>query len=148
MSFAISGVLALFAMAIVQCCVVPTQKKKILSKYPYSDGIRVYHDAHTISIEECSQDEEARVNLLFHFIQILAAIFGSFAHGGNDVANAIGPLITIWLIFSHGEVGTTTGTPILLLVYGGFGIILGLWILGRRVIETVGFNLTKITPAT
>jgi phosphate/sulfate permease len=83
MSFAISGGVALLAMICVQCCVVPTQKKRILSKFPYSDGIHVYQDTRTITIEDRSQDEEARVNLLFHFIQILAAIFGSFAHGGK-----------------------------------------------------------------
>jgi sodium-dependent phosphate transporter len=57
-------------------------------------------------------------------------------------------LITIWLIYSNGEIGSTVSTPIWLLAFGGVGIVLGLWLLGRRVIETVGFNLTKITPAT
>lgn len=148
MSFTISAVLALFAIVFVQCFVVPSQKKTILSKYPYTDGIHVYEDTNAITIEDKSKDQEARVNQLFHFIQILAAIFSSFAHGGNDVANAIGPMITIWLIYSQGTIETTAQTPIWLLVFGGIGIVLGLWFLGRRVIETVGFNLTKITAAT
>lgn len=148
MSFTIAGGLALSAIVIVQCFVVPYQRKKVLGIYPYADGIHVYQDASSIPIEDHSKDDEARVNLLFHFVQILAAIFSSFAHGGNDVANAIGPLITIWLIYTEGTVKTTAETPIALLAYGGIGIVLGLWILGKRVIETVGFNLTKITPAT
>ena len=95
-----------------------------------------------------AKDDETRVNLLFHFVQILAAIFSSFAHGGNDVANAIGPLITIWLVYTHGQASTKAETPLYLLAYGGLGIVVGLWFLGRRVVETVGFNLTKLTPAT
>lgn len=63
-------------------------------------------------------------------------------------SNAIGPLIAIWLIYTEGTTGSTSESPILLLLYGGVGIVLGCWVFGKRVIETVGTNLTKITPAT
>ena len=149
MSLTISAVVALVVMMVVQFLVVPRQKKKILNEHPYTSTIVVYHDdALPMTGEVGAKEEEERVNLLFHFIQILAAIFSSFAHGGNDVANAIGPLITIWLIYTQGSVSSKADTPIILLLYGGVGIVAGLWFLGRRVIETVGFNLTKITPAT
>jgi solute carrier family 20 (sodium-dependent phosphate transporter) len=94
------------------------------------------------------EESEAQVNKLFSFLQILAAIFSSFAHGGNDVSNAIGPLIAIWLIYTEGEVASSTQSPLWILLYGGVGIVLGLWVFGKRVIDTVGTNLTKITPAT
>lgn len=84
---------------------------------------------------------------LFSFLQILTAIFGSFAHGGNDVSNAIGPLIGLYLVFKEGKVSTESSTPEWILLYGGFGISLGLWILGRKVIKTIGEDLTKITPS-
>ncbi|KAI0218882.1 Sodium-dependent phosphate transporter 1 [Lamellibrachia satsuma] len=84
---------------------------------------------------------------LFSFLQILTAIFGSFAHGGNDVSNAIGPLVSLWLIGTTGTVSAKALTPIWILFYGGVGISLGLWIWGRRVIKTMGEDLTKITPS-
>ncbi|XP_030850550.1 sodium-dependent phosphate transporter 2-like [Strongylocentrotus purpuratus] len=80
-------------------------------------------------------------------LQILSAIFAAFAHGGNDVSNAIGPLVALWTIYANGNVDQKSGTPIWILVYGGAGITIGLWLLGRRVIETVGSNLTPITPS-
>ncbi|XP_033727623.1 sodium-dependent phosphate transporter 1-like [Pecten maximus] len=84
---------------------------------------------------------------LFSFLQILTAVCGSFAHGGNDVSNSIGPLIAIWMIAKEGTALQTSSTPVWILVYGGAGIIIGLWVWGRRVIKTVGDDLTKITPS-
>ncbi|CAF0835241.1 unnamed protein product [Rotaria sordida] len=84
---------------------------------------------------------------IFKYLQILTAIFGAFAHGGNDVSNAIGPLIGVWLIYVDGSVNARTSTPLWVLFYGGLGISVGLWVWGRRVIRTIGEDLTKITPS-
>ncbi|CAG9814554.1 unnamed protein product [Phaedon cochleariae] len=92
--------------------------------------------------------ENKSVSKLFSFLQALTAMFGSFAHGGNDVSNAIGPLITLWLIYSEGTVQQKAETPLFILLYGGLGISVGLWLWGRRVIETIGEDLTTITPST
>lgn len=92
-------------------------------------------------------EDPASVRLIFSSLQILTACFGSFAHGGNDVSNAIGPLIALWLIYHSGEVAQSAPTPWYLLMYGGLGIVAGLCILGRRVIKTIGNDLTKITPS-
>uniref|UniRef100_A0A8C7IPP2 Phosphate transporter n=1 Tax=Oncorhynchus kisutch TaxID=8019 RepID=A0A8C7IPP2_ONCKI len=100
------------------------------------------------SAEEDEGDKDKpTVYLLFHFLQILTACFGSFAHGGNDVSNAIGPLVALWMIYDQGGVMQDAATPIWLLFYGGVGICCGLWVWGRRVIQTMGKDLTPITPS-
>ncbi|XP_021356164.1 sodium-dependent phosphate transporter 1-B-like isoform X2 [Mizuhopecten yessoensis] len=97
-------------------------------------------------IRESIKDKPEVVKL-FSFLQILTAVFGSFAHGGNDVSNSIGPLVAIWMIAKEGTAMQASSTPLWILVYGGVGIVIGLWIWGRRVIKTVGDDLTKITPS-
>ncbi|XP_070534851.1 sodium-dependent phosphate transporter 2-like [Ptychodera flava] len=87
------------------------------------------------------------VAILFKFLQILSACFGGFAHGGNDVSNAIGPLTALWFIYKDGSVSQETATPLWILLYGGVGISIGLWVWGYRVIQTVGEDLTVVTPS-
>lgn len=62
-------------------------------------------------------------------------------------SNAIGPLIGLWLIYKDGSVTASSSTPLWVLFYGGIGISVGLWVWGRRVIRTIGEDLTKITPS-
>ncbi|KAG5835140.1 hypothetical protein ANANG_G00268990 [Anguilla anguilla] len=95
--------------------------------------------------DDAAPEDRPEVSLLFQFLQILTACFGSFAHGGNDVSNAIGPLVAIWLVYQSGKV--VGPTPVWLLLYGGVGICAGLWVWGRRVIQTMGRDLTPITPS-
>ncbi|XP_045406023.1 sodium-dependent phosphate transporter 1 [Lemur catta] len=99
------------------------------------------------SLEEWYDQDKPEVSLLFQFLQILTACFGSFAHGGNDVSNAIGPLVALYLVYYTGDVSSKVATPIWLLLYGGVGICMGLWVWGRRVIQTMGKDLTPITPS-
>ncbi|KAH3709863.1 sodium-dependent phosphate transporter 1-like isoform X2 [Dreissena polymorpha] len=84
---------------------------------------------------------------LFSFLQVLTAVFGSFAHGGNDVSNAIGPLVALWITATTGSAAQKAPVPIWILLLGGLGISVGLWVLGRRVMKTLGEDLTKITPS-
>lgn len=62
-------------------------------------------------------------------------------------SNAIGPLVALWLIYKQGGVMQEAATPVWLLFYGGVGICMGLWVWGRRVIQTMGKDLTPITPS-
>ncbi|CAF0722883.1 unnamed protein product [Adineta ricciae] len=92
-------------------------------------------------------NDSLEIATIFKYLQILTAIFGAFAHGGNDVSNAIGPLIGLWLVYVDGVIAAKSATPLWVLFFGGLGISVGLWVWGRRVIRTIGEDLTKITPS-
>jgi PiT family inorganic phosphate transporter len=71
----------------------------------------------------------------------------AFAHGSNDVANAIGPVAAVVTIVQTGEVTqSATVSPYILLI-GGIGIVIGLATYGFRVMATVGRNITELTPS-
>jgi sodium-dependent phosphate transporter len=63
-------------------------------------------------------------------------------------SNAIGPLITIWMIYTEGSVQQKSETPLYILFYGGVGMSVGLWVYGQRVMKTIGEDLTKIATST
>ncbi|KAI8065862.1 phosphate transporter [Gongronella butleri] len=86
---------------------------------------------------------------LFSFLQILTACTASFAHGSNDVANAVGPLASIFYIWQNAAVDTTgkVPVPIWVLVYGGIAIDIGLVTLGYRVMSKLGNNITYFSPS-
>ncbi|XP_060082876.1 sodium-dependent phosphate transporter 2-like isoform X2 [Ylistrum balloti] len=106
-------------------------------------------DSSTSDLEKGREQlkDEPKTAKLFSFLQVLTAVFGSFAHGGNDVSNAIGPLVSIWIIGTQGNALQKAETPLWILIFGGAGISIGLWVWGRRVIQTMGEDLTKITPS-
>ncbi|XP_074309899.1 inorganic phosphate transporter 2-1, chloroplastic [Silene latifolia] len=82
---------------------------------------------------------------VFGYMQVLSACFMSFAHGGNDVSNAIGPLAAALSIL-QGAGGTEIVIPTEVLLWGGFGIVAGLTMWGYRVIATIGKKITELTP--
>jgi len=86
------------------------------------------------------------VEKIFVYLQIMSACFVAFAHGANDVANAIGPLAGILSAIKSGVVGMKTQVPVLVLLLGGMGIVIGLATWGWRVIETIGKYITELTP--
>uniref|UniRef100_A0A1B0FET6 Phosphate transporter n=1 Tax=Glossina morsitans morsitans TaxID=37546 RepID=A0A1B0FET6_GLOMM len=88
------------------------------------ESINGYKTNNQMEIEE----ENEEVSMLFSFLQVLTATFGSFAHGGNDVSNAIGPLIALYMIYREGSVMQKAESPIYILIYGGIGISIGLWL--------------------
>lgn len=91
--------------------------------------------------------ELQQVERIFVFLQVLTACFVAFAHGSNDVANAIGPMSAAYQAVTTGQVTLKAGVPGWALMLGGFGIIVGLATWGWRVIETVGTRITELTPS-
>ncbi|OIT20827.1 PREDICTED: inorganic phosphate transporter 2-1, chloroplastic-like [Nicotiana attenuata] len=83
---------------------------------------------------------------VFGYMQVLSACFMSFAHGGNDVSNAIGPLAAALSILQGGLSAAEIVIPNDVLAWGGFGIVAGLAMWGYRVISTIGKKITELTP--
>jgi PiT family inorganic phosphate transporter len=86
------------------------------------------------------------VEKMFVYLQIMSACFVAFAHGANDVANAIGPVAAVLDIIKNGIISDVTTVPPWLLAFGGLGIVVGLATWGWRVIETIGKKITELTP--
>ncbi|WP_369599942.1 inorganic phosphate transporter [Hahella sp. SMD15-11] len=84
------------------------------------------------------------VSDLFTWPLILAAAFLSFAHGANDVANAVGPLAAITDALEHGVIHTKAAIPTWVMMVGAVGISIGLLLYGPRVIRTVGSEITEL----
>jgi len=84
---------------------------------------------------------------VFIVLQILTACALCFAHGSNDVANAVGPLAAVISIATSGAVEAQAQVAPWMLAVGGLGIVVGLGTWGYRVIETVGKRITELTPS-
>lgn len=95
---------------------------------------------------EVIEVEYQKVEKIFGFLQIMSACLMAFAHGANDVANAIGPLSASISILTTGVIAANTAVPTWALALGGFGIVVGLATWGWRVIETIGKKITELTP--
>ena len=79
---------------------------------------------------------------------VVTACCMAFAHGSNDVANAIGPLAAVVsVVTSGGEINASANLAWWILPLGGLGIVLGLAIFGHRVIKTIGQGITHLTPS-
>jgi phosphate/sulfate permease len=109
--------------------------------------IKTMEVSHPASTVEQSQDKHQGVEKIFVYLQILSACFVAFAHGANDVANAIGPLAAVVSVIKTGVVGLKATVPLWALLLGGIGIVFGLATWGWRVIETVGKKITELTPS-
>ena len=87
------------------------------------------------------------VERVFGVLMIVTACGMAFAHGSNDVANAIGPLAAVISVAQNGVIGAKSALPLWVLVLGGGGIVVGLATFGRHVIATVGKKITQLTPS-
>jgi len=88
----------------------------------------------------------ATVERVFGVLMIVTACSMAFAHGSNDVANAIGPVAAVVNVARTGVASQESAVSLWILVLGGVGIVLGLATFGRHVIATVGAGITDLTP--
>ena len=117
-----------------------------------ADLVAAAHSLHSRLRTEEPQSREMvdqkNVERIFIYLQIVSACFVAFAHGANDVANAIGPLSAVIAVVQSGAmVGASSSVPLWVLGMGGFGIVIGLATWGWRVMETVGKKITELTPS-
>ncbi|KAI9141091.1 phosphate transporter [Paraphysoderma sedebokerense] len=102
-------------------------------------------DIHNAAVRFDSKTEE-----LYSFLQVLTACAASFAHGSNDVANAVGPLSTIWYIYTNGdwpESANKVPVPLWILAFGGIAIDIGLVTYGYHVMRRLGNHITYQSPS-
>ena len=85
------------------------------------------------------------VEEIFRKLQVMTSCYVALAHGANDVANAMGPLAGIFIIFATKAVNPEIPVPVFLLAIGGVGIAVGVFTWGYKVIETLGSNITELT---
>nr|WP_298138702.1 inorganic phosphate transporter [uncultured Pseudomonas sp.] len=102
-----------------------------------------------VDIEADKAFHYASVEKVFAVLMIFTACSMAFAHGSNDVANAVGPLAAIvGVIQSGGEaVGAKAALPSWVLLLGAVGIVIGLATYGYKVIATIGKQITELTPS-
>jgi solute carrier family 20 (sodium-dependent phosphate transporter) len=84
---------------------------------------------------------------LFTYIQVFTACLNSFAHGANDVANAIAPISALVDIYQNGEVEAKSQVQKWILAYGGIGIVVGLLLYGYKIMKSLGYKMTILSPS-
>ncbi len=105
-------------------------------------------------IRRIEPDEAAEAASRFHTVEkvfgvlmICTACAMAFAHGSNDVANAVGPVAAVISVAQTGMIEQKSALPLWVLMVGGVGIVLGLSTYGWRVIRTIGQKITHLTPS-
>ena len=105
------------------------------------------HSSLIEKLHENAYKIDEKSDKLCSWLQIFTSCFSSFAHGSNDVANAVAPLATIFSIYQYNEISETMVVPIWILVVGGAGIVIGLATWGYKIIDRIGRELTKVSPS-
>ncbi len=95
---------------------------------------------------EGMENRNQSLRKLFHLPLICGAALLSFAHGSNDVANAVGPLAAILHSAESGSLTNEVGVPLWVMLIGAAGISLGLFLFGPRIVRIVGEEITKMNP--
>jgi PiT family inorganic phosphate transporter len=103
-----------------------------------------------LHVEKAATTEEQTVSVekIFAILMVLTACCMAFAHGSNDVANAIGPLAAVVSVVSNdGVILSNAALAWWILPLGGLGIVAGLALFGHRVMKTIGQGITHLTPS-
>jgi PiT family inorganic phosphate transporter len=102
--------------------------------------------SHVIQLSRGLENRNQSLRKLFALPLVISAALLSFAHGANDVANAVGPLAAIVATTTGGQVDAQVGIPLWVMLIGASGIVLGLLLFGPRLIRMVGEQITRLNP--
>jgi len=106
-------------------------------------------DTTTTAIHRNAEKFDRNAEAFFTYLQIFSAIFDSVAHGANDVANAVGPFATIYMVYTTGVVSSKADmgdNRYWILGLGGVGIGVGLLLYGYKIMRAIGVKLAVVTP--
>ncbi len=124
-----------YLYAIAVAAVVALIGKAFISRLKFDENAD--KDSHYVNVEK-----------VFAVLMVVTACCMAFAHGSNDVANAIGPLAAVVsIVGNEGQIVKKAALEWWILPLGGFGIVAGLAIFGHRVIATIGKGITHLTPS-
>jgi len=102
----------------------------------------------TEDVQEKKEIENQDVTRIFRPLQVISAMTSALVHGGNDVANCIGPFVVIYYIYKEGVIEESSAkAPFAIALWGGIGIALGLVLFGKRVIKTMGSGISEMTAS-
>ena len=108
---------------------------------------KAMEESRTKHIWHGTEKYDADTENLFTYLQVFTACLNSFSHGANDVANTISPLSAIIEIYQTGIVDKNSDVKEWMLAFGGGAIVLGLLLYGYKVMQTIGYKLTMISPS-
>lgn len=105
-------------------------------------------DEIVVAMHQAAELFDPETEHVFKYLQVFSACCVSFAHGSNDVANAVGPFAAIWYVYNNLRVPSKgTECPRWILAMGGAGMVLGLMTFGYRIIRALGVKMIKMTPS-
>mmetsp|Transcript_17660 Transcript_17660/g.44470 ORF Transcript_17660/g.44470 Transcript_17660/m.44470 type:complete len:629 (-) Transcript_17660:305-2191(-) len=124
---------------------------KVKKHMIYSMTVDVHEDVHkdeaVAAMHAGAEVFDPKTEHVYKYLQVFSACCVSFAHGANDVANAIGPFAGIWQTYRTYKVASEASTPKWILVLGGAGIVTGLATYGYNIIKVLGVKMAKMTPS-
>merc|ERR1719224_278846 len=110
----------------------------------------VQFDEKTLAVHKQAERFDKDAEAMFVYLQVFSACFDALAHGANDVANAVGPFATIFLLYQGNPIGSRQDMGdfrYLILGLGGIGIGVGLCLYGSQILRAIGVKLAVITPS-
>jgi len=142
-----------FLCSILSIGFIPILQKKIANyvapeiQIERKNSVLPIDDNKVVPVEHDDEVYDPRIEYSFGYLQIFTSICTSFAHGANDVSNAVGPLAAIWHIYQTGSVSSKIDVPPWILAIGGAGIVFGLATYGVKIMEVIGKKITYISPS-
>jgi len=104
-------------------------------------------DQDAMDIQEGAEQFDPKAEIAFQYLQVFSAICVSFAHGANDVANAVGPLAGIFMVVDEMKFNDKFEPPVWILIIGACGLVVGLATYGYKIMAALGVRMAAMTPS-